>query len=243
MIRQHIIIGFSLILFISLLSCQENKTNDSILSDDTESDSLEILCKMNQSFKFHKGNKFNYLISSNNTTVYFNCLNSSISGIEKEIETGFKEIYKFDDSENLEYLSRYYTEDDNRSSSEFIAYKNGLVDENNSTYVRLERKKISADFVEIELNYEGGYKFLSGKVFIGKKMFFLKDSSDCKFISLTRNPQTLKIPKNYIIDNKVCMSIYIQRALGRDIKYIQTNPGEGAKSFSQLYVKEVNLRD
>lgn len=225
-----------------MFSCQESKTNDPIQSDNKESDSIEILCKMNQSFRFHKGNKFNYLVSPNNTTIYFDYLSSSLSGIEKGIETGFKEIYKFDNSENLEYLSRYYADGNgNRSSSEFIAYKNGLVDENNSTYVQLEKKKQSADFVEVQLNYRGGYKFLSGKVFLGKKIFFLKDSIDCQSISLTRNPQVLKIPKNYIIANKVQMSIYIERALGKDIKYIQTNPGEGAKSFAQLYVRKIDL--
>ena len=229
-------------LIIILASCNSDKLESTSNTHDKENSNNDSISITNILY-YKKGKKFNYLKSNGtNTSIYFNKQSGTVMSLETLPNTGFQEVICFNSYQQLEYLMRgYQFKNSEKSSTEIIAYKDGVVDDANSIYVKLDLLKESKDEVEINVSFCGAYKFISGDLYIGKKMYYLKDSTGSIKIPMKKRSQSFMFNKSKFKNGKLDLSVFITHSVDPQTKYLSITPRVGEKYYQNLYVKQIDL--
>ena len=226
---------FFLILVFAIFGCRNDNPN--MKKETRVSDSIIFKSGLNR-YNFKNGKTFDIINKNEKNSIYFEKFIDNIAGII--CKNGNNQIveYRFENNQ-MKYLTISYKNKEGLTSSpEVYWYSNYFLDLKNSVFITIEKIKEDDKNVNFKIRYNSGYRFKSGKIFFGRKMFSLKDSSQTIIFKMNNIEELISIPKIKISSREMDFSILIERSLGEEIKYSTTHVSRNQKSFFNLFVKE-----
>jgi hypothetical protein len=142
------------------------------------------------------------------------------------------------------YLQKRYLDNKIRGKGyclqDIIAYDNGMVDKSNSNFINAKILDTTKDQILLEIEYISGYKFINGKIFVGKQVEDISETKLMNSIDMLNRKIAFWISKNEIIYNGyIEFSALINWDIDSEINGFQINKTKSIKNdkeFSQFFV-------
>ena len=223
---------------ISFIGCN-NKRNIK-LNKISESDSIKIKSGLSH-YVFRKGKIYDIIVQNNKNSIFFNKNTDEIGGIIFENVAGQIVENSFVNNQ-LEYITSFYKNKKGLSSSmEVYWYSQHELDLKNSVFITVNKVKENNQNIDFEVKYNSGYTSKSGKIFFGKKIFSLADSSQLLTYEMKKKVQLISIPRDKIKGKLLEFSVLIERGVEKEIEFFTTHLTSNQDSYFNLYIKEFNL--
>ena len=166
--------------------------------------------------------------------------------LEMSLRNSFDDMeqYFFDKNHTLIHTWKYFKEPDGLDRlDEIYAYKNGVIDRDNSMFVQVDVLSKNDQKIKLQIEFVSGYKYVESELYFGERIQSLKQAKTLNKLKFKQKLIQIELDKKDVVFNDTILEFgyLIRRTTDSKISgFVTTMPDKNIKTFAEfIYVRRI----